>query len=90
MKPLCGGDFSRFYLEDNYRTFFERSRPLHDYAISRYKLLYSRYSKGFRVRKFPLQGELPSKVWEKPQKWKRVETLLQELSEVVAELEVFG
>jgi ParB family chromosome partitioning protein len=31
-----------------------------------------------------------SKVWEKPQKWKRVETLLQELSEVVAELEVFG
>jgi hypothetical protein len=61
MKPLCGGDFSRFYLEDNYRTFFERSRPLHDYAISRYKLLYSRYSKGFRVRKFPLQGELPSK-----------------------------
>jgi hypothetical protein len=61
MKPLCGGDFSRFYLEDNYRTFFERSRPLHDYAISRYKLLYSRYSKGFRVRKFPLQGELPFK-----------------------------
>jgi signal transduction histidine kinase len=61
MKPLCGGDFSRFYLEDNYRTFFERSRPLHDYAISRYKLLYSRYSKGFRVRKFPLQGELPVK-----------------------------
>ena len=31
-----------------------------------------------------------SKVWEKPQKWKRVEALLQELSEVVAELEVFG
>jgi len=31
-----------------------------------------------------------SKVWEKPQKWEKVEALLQELSEVVAELEVFG
>jgi ParB family chromosome partitioning protein len=31
-----------------------------------------------------------SKVWEKPQKWERVEALLQELSEVVADEEVFG